>query len=1103
MKAVGARSAARAASLIASTSLFALYDSGSPVFAACAIDTPTQLFAGPGQSCSVSGKSYDGGAANIAVQASGAGAVINWTSVGLSTILTSGDGIPAAQADSGGSIDVTGGAIQTSGAAAPAVLSLANGGGGVIGGAGVMLSGGTTILTSNDGSAGLMVSGAGASLTATGPGPLAGVLVKTTGVGSIGASNGFGSGAAPGGVMNLTNTTIDTLGQGAQAVAVNGAGSVTNLGVGDALTTQGNGAYGLFAMGGGAISAPDASSITTSGTGAIGVYASGAGSSVAVGGGAPIVTGGDSATGLEADGGGQVTATGGSVMTSGVGAPGLSVDGAGSKIMATRVAVTTKGGFDLSTESFSFGVVASNGGSATLSGGSVTTTGPVAHGVFAFNGGSVALSDGTKVLTTGGGSFGLFVNGASSSLTATGVSVTTTGGLGPSFGDAAIGAYNGFASPGDPTGGAMTLTDTTIATTGMAAIGVETNSGGVTNISGGAVNTSGEGAHALFVTGAGSTVNLSGGTTFATHGDGAIGLYATQGGVIDALGQTTIATAGSISAATGLAAYGVNADGAGSQISLAAANITTTGAGAAGLYASDRTGMGHGGAITVSGPLGVVTGGASAYGAWAQGAGSTITLNGPTTIAISGNASAGLMAAAGGLISMGGPTSIAVSGAGSTGVQALSGAITASRALNVTTLLPSSTAFALQGISPSIIASGGGTISAAGAAIAFTDAANAVATFDNFNIKNLAGDLILADRSTATVNLNNTVANAGAGNLLNATLGSTVAFNANASTLTGAIQTDATSTTNISLTNGTNWTMSASSTATSLNLANSAIVFSPSGAFKTLTVGSYFGTGANITLNTALGGPNAGSTDQLIINGGSAAGLTSLTIKNASGTAGSATTGNGIPVVVATNGGTTSPGAFYLANGAPILAGGYEYTLGRDSNQDWYLTSSPAATVSQIQDSVTQPREGAAQSIDHHPGAWLATPWRQRAGERLRLRRRLCFDRLLFARLPRAMEPQRQPDPARRRRVRELLSGRRQCESRPDRRRLASLRSCELGQEPSVPRSGRRAFALYRHDLHPLLHEWAHSGAGGRVGGRSVALGLRTHRLGRPADPDR
>ena len=204
--------------------------------------------------------------------------------------------------------------------------------------------------------------------------------------------------------------------------------------------------------------------------------------------------------------------------------------------------------------------------------------------------------------------------------------------------------------------------------------------------------------------------------------------------------------------------------------------------------------------------------------------------------------------------------------------------------------------------------------------------------------------MIFANPSTATVNFNNTIANAGAGDLVNATAGSVVALNASASTLTGAIQTDATSTTNVSLANGTTWNMTASSTATSLNVANSAVVFSaPSaGGFKTLTVGSYFGTGASLSLNTMLGGSSS-PTDQLIVKGGSATGLTALTIKNAGG-AGALTTGAGIPVVVAANGGTTAPSAFSLAN-TPVV-GGFEYSLGRDSaNQDWYLTSKPASTL--------------------------------------------------------------------------------------------------------------------------------------------------------------
>jgi Autochaperone Domain Type 1 len=146
--------------------------------------------------------------------------------------------------------------------------------------------------------------------------------------------------------------------------------------------------------------------------------------------------------------------------------------------------------------------------------------------------------------------------------------------------------------------------------------------------------------------------------------------------------------------------------------------------------------------------------------------------------------------------------------------------------------------------------------------------------------------------------------------------------------------------------------MTGSSTMSSLNVANSSVIFgAPSaGGFKTLTVGSYVGTGANLTLNTMLGGSNS-PTDQLIVNGGSATGSTSLTIKNAGG-AGGFTTGAGIPVIVAVNGGTTAANAFQLAN-TPVV-GGFEYTLDRDAaNQDWYLTSTPASTFADIQNSVT------------------------------------------------------------------------------------------------------------------------------------------------------
>ena len=332
---------------------------------------PDSLFAGPGDVCIVSGESYNGAGTNIAVQASGLGATITWTSVGLSKILTSGAGLPAAQADDGGSIAITGGSIETSGAAAPAILSK-----GGEGGSSVTLSGGTTILTVGDGSAGLAVSGSGASLTAAGADPSAGVDVKTLGVGSIGATNGFGSELEPGGTMNLTHTTIVTEGQDAHAVAVSGAGSETHLGAENALTTQGDGAIGIYATGGGVVNGTGGVvTITTSGanseaTGlsAFGVNADGPGSQVNLP-GLIVTTAGANAYGLYASDGGAINAEDGpSIATHGAGAIGVYASGAGSSI-------AVGGGATIATARASAAEAGRGRHLLTLNGGSVTTSG--------------------------------------------------------------------------------------------------------------------------------------------------------------------------------------------------------------------------------------------------------------------------------------------------------------------------------------------------------------------------------------------------------------------------------------------------------------------------------------------------------------------------------------------------------------------------------------------------------------------------------------------------------------------------------------------------------------------------------------------------------
>jgi len=112
------------------------------------------------------------------------------------------------------------------------------------------------------------------------------------------------------------------------------------------------------------------------------------------------------------------------------------------------------------------------------------------------------------------------------------------------------------------------------------------------------------------------------------------------------------------------------------------------------------------------------------------------------------------------------------------------------------------------------------------------------------------------------------------------------------------------------------------------------------GVGNNLVVGSWVGQNGVIGVNTLLDGDNSPS-DRLVINGGSATGASILQVTNVGGL-GAQTSGNGIQVVSAQNGATTTAGAFFLAR--PAMAGPYEYTLYRGARDDsdqqsWYLRS--------------------------------------------------------------------------------------------------------------------------------------------------------------------
>ena len=376
---------------------------------------------------------------------------------------------------------------------------------------------------------------------------------------------------------------------------------------------------------------------------------------------------------------------------------------------------------------------------------------------------------------------------------------------------------------------------------------------------------------------------------------------------------------------SGTDGHALRVGGSGSQVNLVGANtFTTQGAGAIGLYAK------LGGVISATGATNITTSGGGAYGVNADGAGGQIKL-GSANVATAGSGAFGLFA----------------SDASASGV---AGSISTTGTLNVTTTNPAAAAIGLQGNGASILATGGGMIASAGDAIEFLGGTNQTATFDSFNISTPSGDIVFADPSMATITFNNSTVDAGTGYLLDATGGSVITFNASASTLTGAMATDAVSKSNVNLTNGTVWNLTGPSNVSSLAVTNSVVAFAPPGAggsFKTLTVNNYMGSGANIVLNTALGGSSS-PTDRIVVSGGSATGNTLLTIRNAGGV-GAQTTGVGIPIVTTTNGGTTASDAFALAN-TPVV-NGFRYTLA-DSGGDWYLVSSPTTTLAQVQSSL-------------------------------------------------------------------------------------------------------------------------------------------------------
>lgn len=636
----------------------------------------------------------------------------------------------------------------------------------------------------------------------------------------------------------------------------------------------------------------------------------------------------------------------------------------------------------ITIQSVNGNALAANGGTISVINGNTNLLAQGGHAVLA-NGGTsiVTISNGASVQTTGSGTGLAAITGT---INATGVIVNNTG---TSVGHGAVAE----------TGGTVNLeAGTSITTGGFNAVALGA-SGANSRVNANVlvpVTAQGRGSMGVYMHDGGQ-VSLQPNSVLQINGGGSVGITADNTTVtLGTLGTGLAINLDGASAAGQAASTGiVTVNGA----NLSIADVTIQGQNAAaGVWARPGTVATISGnsvininaatnptfftlstpnLITTSGQVGsifAVTSGLPIGGLISNAA--TINSIG-TTITVTSNDGVGAFAGIGTGLSRINLTNNAITttGTNSFGIEATSDAEIVGTDSQVTTSGGGAALFVSTFNGPGSIDLTDSTVLAQGTDTTGLFSLNLSSALTN-NVR-LAGGSLVSEDSTAieaqgplTVTITNgAVVTGGGGLLLDAlanTLGTQATFvqiNAsNASILTGDAQADALSTANIDLDTASHWTgaaldvtnvdvdatsvwtMTANSNVTNQVTNAGLIDFTPpvGGVFKTLTTANYVGSDGTIGLNTFLDTDGSPS-DKLVINGGSATGTGFLRITNAGG-AGALTTGDGILVVEAINGGTTVPGLFGLAG--PVAAGPYEYLLFRSSvdgtlPDNWYLRS--------------------------------------------------------------------------------------------------------------------------------------------------------------------
>jgi len=434
-----------------------------------------------------------------------------------------------------------------------------------------------------------------------------------------------------------------------------------------------------------------------------------------------------------------------------------------------------------------------------------------------------------------------------------------------------------------------------------------------------------------------SRITLSGLTTISTSSNGTQGwgLVSNAAGVLTA--QDVNITMGGIGGVYGDYQIGISAYDRAKTTATGSVTIDATGNSGTILFARYADAV-----VNVNNISGSLRGvGSTAEIAGASGGGSVI-VPGAAQLAVNAATTAtGLYTNAGGSVTFSGNSTLTVNGT--------------SAAIGLNTYEGGSLVLANSAMTVAS-AAGGST------GVAIESEAAAAGTPSTITVSNSTissnGDGVRVTGGTLNLNLTNTTLSNASSNAIhvgdNAGQAGTLNFLADAgSHLTGSATTVAGSIANLTLSNGSTWTITGDSNLT--NLANNASLISfaapavSSGTlspqsvtpgFKSLTVNNYGGVGGTIALNTMLAGDGAPS-DRLVIDGGTASGSSKLRIANAGGQ-GALTTANGITVVDTANGGTTAAGAFALDG--RVVAGAYEYQLFRGSSDGsnanaWYLRS--------------------------------------------------------------------------------------------------------------------------------------------------------------------